>query len=232
MSTAASAGIVITGTRVIYPGHEREVSIKLTNQGRAPALVQAWLDGGDASSTPSTGSAPFLITPPIFRMNSGKGQTLRLAYTGEPLPRDRESVFWLNVYEMPPVPSGTSENYLQFAMRTRIKVFFRPKLEGHSNDAPAKLQWHVVKSPSGSGYAVECENPTPYHVSFRSVALHAAGLSYAAEQGGMVAPFAKAVFPLAGLDQSPSTGAKLAAEVINDYGGIQTLKVDVAPARS
>ena len=114
LTQAAAASVIINGTRVVYPGNEREVTVKLDNHGTSPALVQAWLDDGDPKVTPENSDAPFVLTPPISRIEPHKGQTLRLMYTGKPLPQDRESVFWLNVLEVPPTPTDEgAKNYLQ-----------------------------------------------------------------------------------------------------------------------
>ncbi|WP_043219895.1 fimbrial biogenesis chaperone, partial [Burkholderia gladioli] len=87
----ADASVVIGGTRVIYGAGEPEVTIKLSNEGQSPALVQSWVDAGDTKSEPSTTKVPFVVTPPISRIDPSKSQTLRIVYTGEPLPKDRES---------------------------------------------------------------------------------------------------------------------------------------------
>ncbi|EIX2933804.1 fimbria/pilus periplasmic chaperone, partial [Salmonella enterica] len=38
----AHAGIVIYGTRVIYPAEKKEVVVQLVNQGEQASLVQSW----------------------------------------------------------------------------------------------------------------------------------------------------------------------------------------------
>ena len=38
------ASVVIGTTRVIYQEKDREVTVRLTNDGKHPALVQAWID--------------------------------------------------------------------------------------------------------------------------------------------------------------------------------------------
>jgi chaperone protein EcpD len=125
---SAHASVIIVGTRVIYNGGSRDVSVRLLNRGERPALIQAWIDRGDAASTPDTVRVPFSLSPTLARIDPDRGQVLRLTYTGEPLPDDKESVFWLNMLEVPPKPADASNaNYLQFALRTRIKILFRPK---------------------------------------------------------------------------------------------------------
>ena len=76
--TAVNAEIIIHGTRVIYPSNAREITLQVSNNGNKPALVQAWIDEGDAKSTPDQSQAPFMITPPISRVDGNKGQTLRI----------------------------------------------------------------------------------------------------------------------------------------------------------
>jgi len=215
----AWADVVISGTRVVYPGRAREVTVQLTNNGASPSLVQAWLDSGNPKVSPDKSDAPFVLTPPIFRLDPHKGQTLRLMYTGQPLPQDRESVFWLNVLEVPPAPTGhAARNYLQLAIRSRIKVFFRPHgLPGRANDAPSALHWRVVPADAG-GFALECDNPTPYHVSFSRLGVAVGGQAYAYDKGGMVDPMGKARFPLAGLASVPPAGTEVDFTTINDYG--------------
>lgn len=117
----AQASVVIASTRVIYPAQEREVTIKLSNDGRTPALVQSWLDDGSITDAPETLKVPFVLTPAIFRVDPGKGQTLRLIHTKESMPQDKESMYWLNVLEVPPkAQAGEDANRLQLAFRTRI----------------------------------------------------------------------------------------------------------------
>lgn len=61
------------------------------------------------------------------------------------LPKDRESVFWFNVLEVPPKPDAATvanQSLLQLAFRTRIKLFYRPEaLKGNPSEAPLALKW-------------------------------------------------------------------------------------------
>ncbi|MET3553980.1 fimbria/pilus periplasmic chaperone [Burkholderia sp. 567] len=154
-ASQADASVVIAGTRVIFPSTEREVTIQLTNDSKRPALVQAWLDDGDSRALPENIDVPFTLTPSMFRMEAGNGQTLRLVHTGEPLPADRESLFWLNVLEVPPKASATeNSNRIQLAFRSRIKLMYRPAgLAGNADDAPMQVDWRVVRG-AGMGYVL------------------------------------------------------------------------------
>lgn len=221
--TLAHASIVITNTRVIYPASEREVTVKLNNNGTQPALVQTWVDDGDIEMGAQDRPMPFTLMPPIFRVDPAKGQTLRMMYTQEPLPQDRESVYYLNVLEIPPKPTAElakGQNLLQMAFRTRIKIFFRPKgLPGSANEAPGKLVWKVV--PSDKGYVAQAENPTPWYVSIPMVKLTVNGKVYQTSSG-MVPPMGHFDFLIPELAAQP-TQPGIVFTVVNDYGGFVEL---------
>lgn len=57
------AGLVIYGTRVIYPAEKNEVLVQLMNQGERSSLVQSWIDDGDSSLPPEKIHVPFMLTP-------------------------------------------------------------------------------------------------------------------------------------------------------------------------
>jgi P pilus assembly chaperone PapD len=215
----AQASVVIAATRVIYQAKDRETTVKLGNEGQSPALTQAWIDKGDPKASPGAIDVPFAVTPPVARIDPGKAQTLRILHTGEALPQDKESVFWLNVLEVPPKPGAEDSevNKLQMAFRSRIKLFFRPAgLQGLANDAPAQVTWRRVEA--GPRVALEGRNPTPYHVSFASLELVGGGKAARFDDGDMIAPGQTMVFPLTG-DAPQGADAKVRYHAVNDHGG-------------
>lgn len=213
----AHASVIIEGTRVIFPGQEREVTLKVKNTGKQPGLVQAWFDKGDPSVAPEKLDVPFTLTPAVFRLDPDKGQTLRIIYTKEPLAQDRESLFWLNVLEVP--PKSDASNQLQLAFRSRIKLMYRPQnLQGSPEEAPALVTWQVVPAEAGKGYALRATNPTPYHVNLGELELVVGGKRFDAG-AGYVPPLDSQVFPLDGLNDRPVGDARVDYSAINDFGG-------------
>lgn len=219
-ATTVNAAVVLSGTRVIYPAQEREVTLKLTNEGQTPVLVQAWIDAGDPNATPDQVKVPFTLTPPLFRLDPHKGQTLRMIYTQDPIPQDRESLFWLNALEVPPrTADSPSANALKLAIRSRIKVFLRPAgLSGKVNEAASQVQWRFVRKPAGE-YVLAARNPTPYHVTFSRVSATAGGKTYTNEEGFMVAPHATIEV---NIGHAAAVGNEIPSAVryttVNDYG--------------
>ncbi len=42
--------------------------------------------------------------------------------------KDRESLFWLNIQEIPPISSADDSNVLAVALNTQVKLIYRPKI--------------------------------------------------------------------------------------------------------
>jgi chaperone protein EcpD len=216
----ATAGVVVDGTRVVYPAVKREVTISIHNTGETPSLVQAWLDAGDPLAKPGESKVPFVMTPPLFRLDPTKSQSLRLVYTHDPLPEDRESVFWLNVLDIPPRIAANPDmpNQLEMAFKHRMKVFFRPtSLSGSAADAPAQLTWKMLYK-DGKLVGVRASNPTAYHVSLTQVTATVAGHPVNAK-ADMVDPFASRSFDLSDPVTAPSGAVAVEYWFVNDYGG-------------
>ncbi|WP_445177489.1 fimbria/pilus periplasmic chaperone [Pseudomonas sp. McL0111] len=234
VAETSQAGVVISGTRVIYPAEQKDVSVWFQSKNQTPVLVQVWLDDGDENIAPEKASVPFVATPPIFRLEPGKQQVVRLIYTGEPLPTDKESLFWLNMLEVPPKAQGDeASSQLQLAFRTRLKVFFRPRnLPYDPTQAAEKLRWELVAEQQG--FALRVTNPTPYNISFDSVELVAGGQRHAKPTGqtaaqNMVAPGASNLFSLPGLKSSSASGALVEFKTINDLGSVTAYSAKISP---
>jgi chaperone protein EcpD len=220
VSPHAGAGIVVDGTRVVYPATKREVTINIRNPSATPSLVQAWLDAGDPNAKPGESRVPFVLTPPLFRIDPTKLQSLRLVYTHDALPEDRESLFWLNVLDIPPRAAVNSDypNQLELAFKHRMKVFFRPRgLAGSAADAPERLTWKLL-SKDGKLVGIEASNPTAYHVSLIAVTAMT-GDHPIHVKADMVAPFASRSFDLPAPLAAPSGAVALEYWFVNDYGG-------------
>lgn len=210
----ARAEIILHGTRVIYPSNNKEVSLQMTNEGEKPALVQVWLDDGDVNSTPDRVKLPFMITPPVSRVEPTKGQTLRISAlpNSNTLNQNQESLYWLNVLDIPPraVGSNAPENSLQLAIRSRIKFIYRPaSIKEDVNKAPEQLQWHI------SGQQLVVKNPTPFFITITSISeIKEKYRTELTPKGLVVPPFSEQIIKCSNINVD-----KLELTTINDYGG-------------
>jgi chaperone protein EcpD len=216
-SFQSQAAIIVDRTRVIYSDNEKEVTIRITNPGHSPVLVQSWLDIGDVEEVPEKIMTPFIMTPSINRINPGKSQTLRLSYVGTPaLPEDRESIFWLNILEIPPVIQGSATDRLQVAYRTRIKLFYRPKAVSKkvsAYEAANQLVWSV-----DSG-VLKASNDSPYFISLVSVAI-VLGSKKVYVNGEMVSPKGNQRFNIKDTSLLQA-GANVTYTYIDDLGAVK-----------
>lgn len=161
--TLANAGVTAERTRVIVHEGQRETSLALVNQNAYPVVVQTWVDNGDLAVTPDTASAPIMPLPPMFRLEPQQQRSVRLVTTGQVRAQDRESLYWLNVYEIPPRPTEVLDEgatRLTITLRTQLKVIYRPKgLSKKTEQAAAHVQ------VTAQGRHVRLQNPTAFYIS-------------------------------------------------------------------
>ncbi|MEB7554971.1 molecular chaperone [Kluyvera cryocrescens] len=199
----ANAGVVVGGTRVIYDGNKKEASVAVNNPDSTPYLIQSWIDtqykGGDA------GKIPFIITPPLYRLEGGQKNVERIVLTGA-LPQNQESLYWLNIKAIP--SAKRSDNSLQIAIKTRIKLIYRPTaLTDVSLDKEAEnLTWRK------SGDQIQVTNPGNYVMSFGEILVNGSRI----ENATYVLPNSTVSFPL----PSHNSGGSVTFKIINDYGGV------------
>lgn len=212
----SSASVIISGTRVIYPANESEVVVALRNEGQTPILAQVWLDQSSEGVRPSGEGVPFVLTPPIVRIESGSGQSIRVTrVNAKELPQDRESMFWFNVLEIPPRDQkGEGLNRVKIAFRSAVKLFYRPSgLPGNPIEAARGLSWSTVSA--GGGYTLRATNSAAYAVSVGQVSVTVGGKIYSNIEGGTVLPMQSFDFKLKGLSSMPS---EVSYKWVNDYG--------------
>lgn len=129
LPSSVIAATYINYTRVIINEKDRESTFTVYNEGLRPVLLQLWTEKESLLERPEEIKTPFMILPPIFRLEGNTSRTVRIQFVGDrhTLPGDRESLFWLNTLEVPPVAEDKSgSGALQVAFRTRVKLFWRP----------------------------------------------------------------------------------------------------------
>ncbi|HIH5817875.1 TPA: fimbrial biogenesis chaperone [Proteus mirabilis] len=202
------AGVIISGTRVIYNEGNKNVSINVKNPDKMPYLIQSWIDDFEEKK-----QSKFTITPPLFRLNPDKENTLRIFLTEEGLPSDQESLFWLNIKTIP--ATEKTENSLQIAFKTQMKLIYRPKSLKDVNfeEEQKKLSWLKERGK------VIVYNPTPYFMNFQTIKFNGKlvdDVSYAR-------PFSTKSFDI----NDNNEHGLISWELINDYGA----NVDLSEVR-
>lgn len=198
--TAVHAGIIIGGTRVIYDGNKKEASISVNNPDSTPYLIQSWIETQNGGAE----KAPFVITPPLYRLDSAQQNIERIILTSN-LPQDKESLYWLSIKAIPSAPK--KDNSLQIAVKTSLKLIYRPAaLKGTLPEEQAEtLRWSVV------GNQIQVANSTPFVMNFNEISVDGEKL----ENVTYVLPQSTARFNL----PKNKHGGKTTFVLINDYGG-------------
>lgn len=188
-------GIALGGTRLVFEGGKEAASMTVTNSSAADVwLMRFWVSSyGDSEESTGKGTnkqaMPFAVTPPLYRLDPQNAVQLRVNKLVENLPADRESVYYLNNLAIP--PKKGEKNYqkavqsgLQFAVNTRIKLFYRP---AEIDDPAAVKQAPEKLTVSSSGKEVVVKNPTPYFVTMTQLTLN--GKPAQVPKDTMVVPF-------------------------------------------
>ena len=204
VSTAHSA-IQGMASRVIYDGNYKAATLTLKNNADKAYMVQSWLEANESHK--DEGKVPFVVTPPLVKIESNQEAILRFIYSGNGLPLDRESQFWINIQEIPPKPE--QENVLQLAIRSKIKLFYRPKqLDVSLKDVMNQVKWSVKEK------TLYLENKSPLYITIGDLKLENQKTVVKDIDQDMIAPFSTAAV----LKNIPANLSTLQYTYINEYG--------------
>ncbi|NDL00404.1 fimbria/pilus periplasmic chaperone [Photorhabdus bodei] len=220
VTSAQAEGVGINTTRIIYPADSRATTASVSNTSKeAVYLIQATVSSTSAGDK----TAPFLVTPPLFRMEPNSQNQVRIIKTGPTLPADRESLFWFTAKAIP--LSSESDNRsqrnvsggIQFAIANTIKLMYRPS---GLSVSPEQGFGSLRFKPAAAGITVT--NPSPYYITLTS--LNVGGQEVMMQQkANMVSPFSDLSLLLKG-GRYP---AKVSWTVINDFGGESTYQGEI-----
>ncbi|WP_309600859.1 fimbria/pilus periplasmic chaperone [Serratia sp. AKBS12] len=202
-------------SRVIYDAASNGATLSVINQQNYPMLVRSTVLAED-KKTP----APFVVTPPLFRLDGQQQSRLRIVRTGGQLADDRESLQWLCVTGIPPknddqwaagedgksqAPAKKVAVNVQVSVQNCIKLLVRPKgIKAPTLNEADALVW------SRSGGKLNAKNPTPYYINLSSLTV-----------GGKAVPGIEYVPPFSSRSFALPAGAagQVQWRAIDDLGG-------------
>jgi chaperone protein EcpD len=213
----AHAGVRPINTREIITT-SKEHQVDIINDSTGEYLVQSWIEDSDEN----TSNLPLVLTPPIFKLGANEQGFVRILPIESKLAKDRESIFFLSVQEIPR-KSETDQNQLNIAVRTRIKVIVRPEqfnLPGLL-DAAKQLSWKVIDE-DGERY-FQATNNSPYYLSLGHLkAVSGSKSKMLDDRFNMTPPFSQQKYAVpSGLNVK---NMSLEFGIINDYGGLSEIK--------
>lgn len=203
-STAGADGISLSKSRIIFNADKKSQTVVLYNDSKSPFLVQASV----VESPEGKASDKFIVTPPLFRINSDTEYTVRIIPNDfSSLPADRESIFFFKVRAIPPVDSSKNDNNkadLVFITSIVIKLHYRPELLAEPDNTIFR-QVNIIKR-NNQWYL---ENPTPYYLTMIDLTINGE-----TQSGSIILPPEDKV-----LLQSNQPVHTAEWRIIDDYGG-------------
>ena len=214
-ASAAEGGIRLNQTRVVMTENDKNVAVTLTNGGTLPYLVKASVAPTPTDSSVDAKTVPFVLTPPLFRLEANNRHTLLVVRQGQhDLPTDRESVFYLGFLAIPAsqAPEAGEESNvaakISVGIKSTIKLFYRPAgLALAATDAPPQLTARSV------AHGMELTNPTPYYVTLSQLEVNGQPVILQYEDA-MLSPFGSQHYAV-----SAGSLRSVKWKAINDYGG-------------
>lgn len=208
MSSQSMAAFVLNSSRYIYEEGKKNISFEVSNQSDQTYGGQVWIDNTGTST-----DVFFVPAPPIFKIAGKEKQIVRIMKVNDALPADRETLFWLNVQEIPPKPvTADGGNTIALAMNTRVKILYRPKslIKGREN-AEKKLQF---LSKNGVTWL---KNTTPYYLAVTNVISNKKVVTL---PEGVMSKLAK-LAPFSEVSLGRNVNGNMSVEAINDWGGVE-----------
>lgn len=202
------AAVQLNNTRVVIREAKNSGTVTAKNVSPDPFVVQSWVEGPNGEM-----ETPLFVTPPLTRLEGKTDLALNIRKIDGSLPDDRESYFWLNVMEIPK-EAKDAENTLTLAVRTRIKIFYRPNSVGSPTEIEKSLNWALVRN--GNQCQVSLANTSPFNVNFSDISV---GNTAVFGQGYVSPPFSEQVSESIPCPSSTD----LEAIIVNDYGAFVTL---------
>lgn len=205
--------VKLGATRVIYNPDSSGASLSVTNAQDYPILVQGKVYTEDKKT-----AAPFIITPPVSRLDAQQQSRLRIIRTGGQMAEDRETLHWLCVAGIPPKntdvwaqdesekskPVEVTLN-LEVSANSCIKLLVRPSgVRGRMMDAVSTLKWQRQDDK------LTVTNPSAFYMNLSSLSV-----------GGVNIPDREYIAPRSSRSFTLPEGAAGQVEwtVITDEGG-------------
>lgn len=214
-SECGYSALTVDRSRLIFNEGDKSISLNVTNRNeKDPYLAQGWMENGEEKKL----TGPLMVLPPVQRVEAGSKTMVRIQALPDvsELPKDRESVFYFNLREIP--PKTDKKNVLTLALQTRLKVFWRPaalKVDPMADSVPGAASLTLTRQ--GDRYQVY--NPTPYYFSFVELRSSLSGRGLDKFEPVMVSPGGRETL-------APSISAAGTTPVlmfVNDYGSQRLL---------
>lgn len=207
----ASAQIQPTQTRVIFKesaGNSQSLTIK-NGSSKEAYLAQSWIQDDKGNKVVS----PLIVLPMLQRVDPKQEKMIKLNLSGSTanLPKDRESLYYLNLLGVP--AESELEGQMNVVVRSESKIFYRPKaLPKYSEDMGWLKELELVKNRNG----LTLTNPSAYHIVIYG--FNPGKKAGMVQRDVILAPFSTETVNV------NIPGNTVAVYIINDYGAAERIQ--------
>lgn len=210
--STATASVVLSGTRIIYPEKNAAYSVHLSNKDDANYLIQT-----EITDAKQEKNSDFIITPQYFKIAPYAGQVMRIRYAGRELPQDRETLFYFTFTQIPSIKKNNNRNAeMIFAVSNKVKLIYRPDQMKGGIDLEGRI---TLQKQDGKWVVF---NRSPYIASIKKVAVTCQSSSHVILENATIEPFTSL-----NAEKEPGPcgpGADFSYVYLNDYGVDITVK--------
>ncbi|HGX3883542.1 TPA: molecular chaperone [Escherichia coli] len=173
-TTTRSYSIVLGASRVVMKSGSEAYNLPVENKQDYPVLIETTILNEDSE----TKSDRYIVTPPLFRLDSGQKNSISIIKANNDFPGKVESMNWICVKSIPPSEGSawvkrdelkkSGSLSVNILVKNCIKLINRPEsLEDTKNASyGAELKWRI-----GNGRLI-VENPTPYYINFGALSVN------------------------------------------------------------
>lgn len=163
LSNYCYASIEINKDKFIFVESKGQEIIEIKNNTTNDYFIQSWISHYDENNDTEL---PFIITPPLFKIEKNENYSLKIFKTDEIEKIDRETLYRINIKRIPLLSdSDESKNLLHISMNSVYNLIYRPvSIEEGAKDAYKRIEFLKNKN---NEFIVN--NPTPYFITLLNV---------------------------------------------------------------
>ena len=163
------SGVIADKTRVIINEGKPYNTLKLYNNAQFPSIIQMFIsESSDKDETTFVGVSDIHMSPPIFKVEGGESQEVKIRYLGMPLPKQTEKVYYLHIIQTPPLTGHAGKNQLVITQRHIIKIFVRSDDLQYSSSLDFD-NVRFILSRTGKGHMLTFYNQSFFHLNILNV---------------------------------------------------------------
>ncbi|WP_099075445.1 fimbrial biogenesis chaperone [Proteus alimentorum] len=158
--------IKINKDKFIFIESKNQEIIEIKNNTDNDYFIQSWISHYDENNRTEL---PFMITPPLFKIENNEHYSLKIFKIDEIEKKDRETLYRVNIKRIPLLSdSDEDKNLLHISMNSVYNLIYRPiSIEKNAVDAYKKIEFLKNKK-----HELIINNPTPYFITLMKISFN------------------------------------------------------------